>query len=158
MFYSAKLDEAIRNILVDTIPSTPGDATGFSYAGEQQRPGANGTSAPVATYTVTSSDIEEIQRLLVHGERRQAIKVALDRKMWGHAFVLASNLDKDSWEEVVKEFIRTELGSAGSGKESVKVAYSLFAGLGAQASKFPGHRLFFFCLLFLIKSHPFFSK
>ncbi|QRW27676.1 COPII coat assembly protein Sec-16 [Rhizoctonia solani] len=62
--------------------------------------------------------------------------------------LIASSLDKDAWKEVVNEFIRSELGvrtdqkkpapfggdpSVANGRESLRVAYSLFAGHGPAA-------------------------
>jgi len=66
--------------------------------------------------------------------------------------VIASSIDKDAWKAVVSEFLRTELGvkddanrgsqlngdesasSIMSGRESLRVAYSMFSGQGAAAS------------------------
>ena len=97
--------------------------------------------------------MERIQELLIRGERRQACHYALDEKLWAHAMVIASSIDRDAWQEVVKEFIRAELGPgdvkdgakindprqgplptpASDGHESLRVAYSLFAGQGATS-------------------------
>ena len=69
--------------------------------------------------------------------------------MWAHAMVIASSIDKEAWKEVVNDFIRSELSSQGSvdrtgpnqrdmtprgtGREPLKVAYSLYAGQGAAS-------------------------
>lgn len=62
--------------------------------------------------------------------------------------VIASSIDKEAWKEVVTEFLRSELSSAGTthhasdakgtqgtGQEPLKVAYSLFAGQGPASGK-----------------------
>ncbi|EIM90054.1 uncharacterized protein STEHIDRAFT_51920 [Stereum hirsutum FP-91666 SS1] len=107
----------------------------------------------LATHTVKASSLDKIQDFLIRGDRRQAYHYALDQRLWAHAMVIASSIDKDAWKEVVTEFIKSEVGSTGSaplaargkdapttaisGRESLKVAYSLFAGQGAAAGTFP---------------------
>lgn len=90
----------------------------------------------------------------MRGETRQAYHYALDEKLWAHAMVIASSVDKAAWKEVVQEFIQSELGvreprntptlpstqSAGApqlanGRESLRVLYSLFSGQGSQAGR-----------------------
>jgi hypothetical protein len=108
---------------------------------------------PISVTTLNATALERIQELLIRGERRQACHYALDEKLWAHAMVIASSIDRDAWQEVVKEFIRADLGSGdvkdgakrndprqGSsptptpdGHESLRVAYSLFAGQGAAS-------------------------
>ena len=105
-------------------------------------PHATGSDAPFATYSVTPSNLDKITGFLLRGERRKAVKYALDHKLWAHAFVISSCVDTDCWKDVVMEFLRSELtpsaeGSAGgaNGREGMRVAYSMFAGLGADSSE-----------------------
>lgn len=125
--------------------STPAD--GFGGLGS-----LTPNEAPVSVTTVKPSALEKIQEFLIRGERKQACHYALDEKLWAHAMVIASSTDRDAWQEVVKEFIRAELGSTevkddktrpdnprrgslptptSNGRESLRAAYSLFAGQGA---------------------------
>ncbi|KAF9518189.1 hypothetical protein BS47DRAFT_324942 [Hydnum rufescens UP504] len=99
---------------------------------------------PIATYHLRSSALDQLQSLLIAGERRQACHYALEQKMWAHAMLIASSLDKDAWKDATNEFIRSELGvqstaaslrsdgtnsqSVSNGRESLRVAYSLFSG------------------------------
>jgi hypothetical protein len=127
--------------------STPAD--GFGALG-----GLASNEAPVSVTTLKPSALEKIQEFLIRGERRQACHYALDEKLWAHAMVIASSTDRDALQEVVKEFIRAELGSkevkddrtrlndprrgslltpTSNGRESLRVAYSLFAGQGATS-------------------------
>jgi hypothetical protein len=109
--------------------------------------GGSSSEIPVASYSVRSSTLGKISDLLIRGERKQAYQYALDEKLWAHAMVIASSLDKDAWKEAVTEFVRTELGSAPSsqssasvgsptGREPLRVAYSFFAGQGAASRKY----------------------
>lgn len=108
-------------------------------------------------HTLRSSQLNKIQQLLLHGDRRAACQYAADEKLWAHAMVIASNIDKEAWKEVVTEFLRSELSSKESslgslhsmdlksvqsnGREPLKVAYSLFAGQGSASgiSLSPSH-------------------
>jgi hypothetical protein len=130
--------------------STPAD--GFGALGSLAS-----NEVPVSVTTLKPSALEKIQEFLIRGERRQACHYALDEKLWAHAMVVASSIDRDAWQEVVREFIRAELGSkevneektrpnnprrgslptaSSNGREGLRVAYSLFAGQGAGSGMF----------------------
>ena len=153
---SPEIDKAVRNALVPRLAdgadtdltkfSTPAD--GFGALGSLAS-----NEAPVSVTTLKPSALEKIQEFLIRGERRRACHYALDERLWAHAMVIASSTDRDLWQEVVKEFIRAELGSevkddrtrpsdlrrgslltpTSNGRESLRVAYSLFAGQGAAS-------------------------
>lgn len=127
--------------------STPAD--GFGALGSLAS-----NEVPVSVTTLKPSALEKIQEFLIRGERREACHYALDEKLWAHAMVIASSTDRDAWQEVVTEFIRAELGSTevkddktrsnnprrgslptstSSGREGLRVAYSLFAGQGGAS-------------------------
>lgn len=111
--------------------------------------------SPIATSSLRPATLAKIQEFLLRGERRQAYHIALDEKLWAHAMVIASSIDKDAWKEVVNEFIHSELGvkddghrattrakpneppaTLTNGREWLKVAYSLFSGQGPAAGKY----------------------
>ncbi|KAK4701487.1 COPII coat assembly protein SEC16, partial [Phenoliferia sp. Uapishka_3] len=141
-----KIDEAIRAILVpfsSAVPDVPDTdlplASELAFTAPMAIP-ATGVDAPFTTYTVTSSNLDKITEFLLRGERRRAVKYALDHKLWAHAFVISSCVDTDCWKDVVAEFLRSELappvGGAdptSNGREGLRVAYSMFAGLGAES-------------------------
>ena len=157
---SPEIDKAVRMALVPRLAddaesdlakfSTPAD--GFGALGSLAP-----NETPVSVTTLKPSALEKIQEFLVRGERKQACHYALDEKLWAHAMVIASSTDRDAWQEVVKEFIRAELGSqeagddkprptgprrgslptpTSNGRESLRVAYSLFAGQGAASGAY----------------------
>jgi len=101
---------------------------------------------PISITTLRPSALDRIEELLLHGDRRQAYQFAADEQLWAHAMIIASSIDKEAWKEVINEFLRSELGmkedignesftSPGNqrqhGRESLRVAYSLFSGQGA---------------------------
>jgi hypothetical protein len=105
--------------------------------------------APISVSTLRPAALDKIQELLVRGERRKAYQFALDQKLWAHAMVIASSIDKDAWTEVTAEFLKTELGlkqdsrhGAGvdatrKGRGPLRAAYSLYSGQGVAAGPFP---------------------
>ncbi|KAL5511852.1 hypothetical protein ACEPAH_5070 [Sanghuangporus vaninii] len=97
---------------------------------------------PLAEYAVHRSVLETIQDFLLRGEKRKAYHYALDEKLWAHAMVISSSIDKEAFKEVVTEFVRTELGaktesrsdgSMTNGLESLRLAYSLYSGQSSSA-------------------------
>ncbi|EIN07345.1 hypothetical protein PUNSTDRAFT_105006 [Punctularia strigosozonata HHB-11173 SS5] len=136
---SAAIDTAVRAALVPRLANSTGDAAdslhtpALGYAGI---PSLHSNEAPLATYQVRASSLDKIQDFLIRGERKKACHYAADEKLWAHAMVIASSVDKDTWKEVVNDFVRSELGvreEKSNGREALRVAYSLFAGQGAAA-------------------------
>lgn len=150
------MEASVRAILVHGIS----DASGIEQSTTSPKAasyGLDGTVAPLglsafdphdrvlSVHTVRSSALDKIQGLLARGERTTAYRYALDERLWAHAMVIASSIDKEAWKEVVNDFIRSELSSQdgtgpnqrdtipGTGREPLKVAYSLYAGQGAAS-------------------------
>ncbi|KAG1782517.1 Sec23-binding domain of Sec16-domain-containing protein [Suillus placidus] len=159
---STHIDSAVRTALLPRIVtsedgeiSTPGFASCMpNHLGTMSgfNGGHPGTSeTPISVSVLLPSALDKIQEFLVRGERRQAYHYALDEKLWAHAMVIASSIDKEAWKDVVNEFLKGELGVhnaqrmafVGRGKEQVpppsngrewlRVVYSLFSGQGPTA-------------------------
>lgn len=107
---------------------------------------------PISVSTLLPSALDKIQEFLVRGERRQAYHYALDERLWAHAMIIASSVDKEAWQEVVNEFLKSELGvhetvqratphlhvkgvmpQQTNGREWLRVIYSMFSGQGPSA-------------------------
>lgn len=73
-------------------------------------------------------DLELLRKILLQGEREKAVCQALDRRMWAHAMLIASTMDKGTWKQVLQEFIRQEVKSFGRNTESLAALYQIFAG------------------------------
>ena len=122
----------------------------LGFGGVGAAPGyASMNDSTIAISTLRKSHLDKIQDFLLRGERRAAYQYAADEKLWAHAMVIASSIDKEAWKDIVNEFVRSELASGNedalgrshasssmaAGKESLRVAYSLFSGHGAAAGK-----------------------
>ncbi len=90
--------------------------------------------------SIRGSQLDKISELLARGDRRGACHYAADEKLWAHALLMASSVDKECWKDVVTEWIRAELvhdpaqpQDGKNGREPLRVAYSLFGGNGAAA-------------------------
>ncbi|GAA5877989.1 hypothetical protein JCM1840_000133 [Sporobolomyces johnsonii] len=140
---STKVDDAVRAILTpqSAVSNGAGDLpTADQLVAVASQSTTTGGAAPFVTYGVSPANLDEMSAFLLRGERREAVKYALDHKMWAHAFIIASCVDTDCWKDVTVEFLRSELtpsaenasGSA-EGREALRVAYSMFAGLGAES-------------------------
>ncbi|PPR08071.1 hypothetical protein CVT24_010532 [Panaeolus cyanescens] len=131
-------DLAIRQALVPRLESVPALQDGMSLQASHRTSSVD--ERPISTTILRASALDKIEEFLLQGERRQAYHYAADEKLWAHALIIASSIDKESWKEVVSEFLRSELTSSHGansahqpGRESLKVAYSLFSGQGAAA-------------------------
>ncbi|OJD12320.1 hypothetical protein AJ78_07068 [Emergomyces pasteurianus Ep9510] len=121
------VENSVRTIL-SPIPETPrvsSETFGFhtqlssvyeSISGEAQ-------SEPMKV-----DGIESIRRSLLAGEREKAVWEAVDRRLWGHAMLVSSTLDKSVWKQVAQEFIRREIKALGNNTESMAALYEVFAG------------------------------
>lgn len=52
-----------------------------------------------------ASILAELEELLMHGHRRDALTAAVNAGLFDHALVIASSLDKDIWRDTVEKFI-----------------------------------------------------
>ncbi|KAJ5166442.1 COPII coat assembly protein sec16 [Penicillium canariense] len=71
---------------------------------------------------------EELRDYLLLGEREKAVWAAVDRRLWGHAMILASTMDRSIWKQAVQEFVRREIRSTTTNTESLAALYEIFAG------------------------------
>ncbi|KAH8833595.1 Sec23-binding domain of Sec16-domain-containing protein [Flagelloscypha sp. PMI_526] len=150
--FPSSADAAVRGSLVPHLDSgVDGSLATFTPASTFSPMQADDPSDAVVSSTSTRrSALDKIQAFLLRGERRQAYNFALDEKLWSHAMVIASSLDREAWKEVVTEFLKGEMGakvdgaallkppsseSGGlvNGLESLRVVYSLFSGHGAAS-------------------------
>ncbi|KAG8532034.1 uncharacterized protein KY384_003670 [Bacidia gigantensis] len=72
--------------------------------------------------------LEGIRKQLLRGEREQAAWHAVDHRMWAHAMLIASTLDKTITKQITQEFVRQEVKTFGENTESLSVLYQVFAG------------------------------
>jgi COPII coat assembly protein SEC16 len=72
--------------------------------------------------------METIRKLLLRGNRKEAVWHAVDNRLWSHAFVIGSTMPRDTWKQIVSEFVKQEVKSGNSNTESLSTLYEIFGG------------------------------
>ncbi|PWN31455.1 uncharacterized protein FA14DRAFT_94198 [Meira miltonrushii] len=101
-----------------------------SHASTEQH--ANSTSASVVPSQEERKVLREVEHCLIKGERRDAVTLAKDNKLWTHAVIIASGMDKDTWQDVVRSFMDETLDDRSD--QTLKTAYGLFSGQDVKAT------------------------
>ncbi|KAE8844009.1 hypothetical protein PTNB73_08414 [Pyrenophora teres f. teres] len=120
--------EAAVKKLLSPVVDEPVDADGsYSTAadmvGRSRTNTLNGQAEPSDPRVV-----EDLQSMLIRGDREKAVWHAVDHRLWGHAMLLSSTLSKDTWKQVVQEFVRKEVKKVGRSNQALAVLYEVFAG------------------------------
>ncbi|KAJ4406515.1 vesicle coat component [Gnomoniopsis sp. IMI 355080] len=78
--------------------------------------------------SVDSGTIERLKKLLLAGERETAVWDAADKRLWGHALLIANTVSPDLYHQVSQEFIKKEVNFPGHNNESLAALYSVLSG------------------------------
>lgn len=97
--------------------------TGRDLVGISRPSGSSVQSDPINPEVV-----ESIRKLLIKGEREEAVWHAVDKRLWAHAMLISSTLSKNIWKQVAQEFVRQEVKLIGDNTESLAALYEIFAG------------------------------
>ncbi|KAJ5712667.1 hypothetical protein N7493_009135 [Penicillium malachiteum] len=123
---SPEIQKSLRQVIFPHLSEAqPESSYGDSY-------GVPGGSRPLALPSQADSIDpqwgEELRNHLLLGEREKAVWSAVDRRLWGHAMIIASTMDKSIWKDVVQEYVRREVRSETGSTESIAALYAVFAG------------------------------
>jgi hypothetical protein len=122
---SPELQKALTGVLFPNLQTAESDSA-YGNSFQPFAPQALDTaSRPDGT---DSTSLGTIHNSLLLGEREKAVWSAADNRLWGHAMIIASTLDKAVWKQVVQEFVRREVRSATGNAESLAALYEIFAG------------------------------
>lgn len=119
------------NAIYSTSPSAA-QMSGFS-SGRSSLDFASSSLAPSAA--ARSASLDRLSALLLRGEKKLAVQYALGERLWAHAMVISSCLDKATWGEVVRAFAKAELGGVEDGgkqRDALRLTYEMFAGSGSS--------------------------
>ncbi|ETN40669.1 uncharacterized protein HMPREF1541_04948 [Cyphellophora europaea CBS 101466] len=72
--------------------------------------------------------VDTVRKHLLRGNRKEAVWHAVDHRLWSHAFLIGSTMPRDTWKQVVSEFVKQEVKTAGTGTESLSTLYEIFGG------------------------------
>ncbi|KAB8270270.1 Sec23-binding domain of Sec16-domain-containing protein [Aspergillus minisclerotigenes] len=123
---SAEVEKSLRYIIFPHLQnSEPESTSGVNLPAFNALPPLNAPSQSDAT---DSQSLESIRNSLLVGNREKAVWDAVDNRLWGHAMIIASTLDRSVWKQVVQEFVRREVKSTTGNSESLAALYEIFAG------------------------------
>ncbi|KAJ5936748.1 hypothetical protein N7466_003198 [Penicillium verhagenii] len=120
---SPEIQKSLRNAIFPNLADAQAEA---SYG--NSLPIGGPLNLPSRPDAVDAQWSEELRTHLLLGEREKAVWAAVDRRLWGHAMVIASTMDKSIWKQVVQEFVRREVRATGGNTESIAALYEIFAG------------------------------
>lgn len=73
------------------------------------------------------ASLSKIRDELVKGNREEAVWAAVDKRLWGHALLIANTVSPDLYKRVTGEFVRKEV-NANQDNESLGALYQIMAG------------------------------
>ena len=105
------------------------DASATQYTGDSDLTGIYRPAGSAArSEPIDPVAVDTLRKTLLRGDREKAMWHAVDSRLWAHALLIASTLDKSKWREVVQEFVRREVKIIGANTESLAALYEVFAG------------------------------
>lgn len=112
------VEKAVRSVL------SPDTADGPSLPGSSH--GAPLTS--MQADSVDAGSVEQIRASLIKGQREAAVWIAVDKRLWGHAMLIANTVSPDLYKQVTQEFVRKEVNYQGHNNESMAALYKILSG------------------------------
>lgn len=123
------VDKAVRDVLSLT-PTEHDEVASPIYAGGNAFGGFAGESfsTQMQPDSVDSGTIQQLKKSLLLGEREKAVWDAADKRLWGHALLIANTVSPDLYHKVSQEFIKKEVNFPGHNNESLAALYAVLSG------------------------------
>ncbi|KAH6655172.1 Sec23-binding domain of Sec16-domain-containing protein [Truncatella angustata] len=121
------VEKAVRTVLSPEL-DTGGDESEAPTATMAELQGAPSGIGNLQTDAVDSSALEQIRKHLLIGDREKGAWVAVDKRLWGHAMLIASTVPGDLYKQVSQEFIKKEVNQSGGANESLAALYGVLSG------------------------------
>ncbi|EGX89549.1 COPII coat assembly protein sec16 [Cordyceps militaris CM01] len=77
---------------------------------------------------VDSASVESIKDSLLKGDRESAVWAAVDKRLWGHAMLIAHTTSPELYGRVAQEFVRKEVNYPGHSNQSLGAFYKVLSG------------------------------
>lgn len=119
--------KALRNVISPWL-ETPEFETQTYGAGAQSAWASLPTNTNIQAESVDPKALGDLCNNLLSGDREKAVWSAVDNRLWGHAMLISSTMDKHVWKQVVQEFVGREVRAKGNNTESLAALYEIFAG------------------------------
>ncbi|KAK7731730.1 vesicle coat component [Cytospora paraplurivora] len=123
------VDKAVREVL-SLAPTGQDEVASPIYASGNAFSGFAGESSATQMQpdSVDSGTIEKLKKSLLEGEREKAVWDAADKRLWGHALLIANTVSPDLYHKVSQEFIKKEVNFPGHNNESLAALYAVLSG------------------------------
>jgi hypothetical protein len=121
------VEQAVREILSPNLASKGPDSPLLSTRANIGSLAASGAKTMHAD-AVEPSSIEELRNYLLCGDREKAVWAAADKRLWGHAMLIANTVSQDLYKKVTQEFVKKEVNSPGYNNESLAALYEVLSG------------------------------
>ncbi|TKA74877.1 hypothetical protein B0A55_05034 [Friedmanniomyces simplex] len=120
---SAKIEEEVRRLLLP-------DLAQMGAVMDLQTPVSAGGTTPQGSMGegVDKQVLAQLRQALLEGQRERAVWLAEEKKLWGHAMLIASTMGPDVWKQIIQSFVRSQVKSSGSDARSLAALYQVFAG------------------------------
>lgn len=117
------------NIILSPEVHALDDATASQYRIDEQLTGIyRPAGATARTDSMDPLAVEILRKHLISGDRQAAVIHAMDSRLWSHALIISSTMDRSMWSQVVREFVRQEVKTIGNNAESLSALYEIFGG------------------------------
>lgn len=125
---NATVDKAVRDVL--SLKTAGDDVAPSVYAGGSTLGGFEGdsSSTQMKADSVDAGTIERLKKALLAGDRENAVWDAADKRLWGHALLIANTVSPELYHKVSQEFIKKEVNFPGHNNESLAALYSVLSG------------------------------
>ncbi|KAK3325319.1 Sec23-binding domain of Sec16-domain-containing protein [Apodospora peruviana] len=123
---SPAVEKAVRAIMAPDV-----DTSGISpvYLNPPGGLGLDQMSTNAAmSDAVDSSAVALIRKHLLSGDAEKAVWSAVDKRLWGHALLLANALAPALYKQVAQEFVKKEVNIPGHNNESLATLYEVLSG------------------------------
>ncbi|MBE3043781.1 hypothetical protein IMZ48_14650, partial [Candidatus Bathyarchaeota archaeon] len=121
---SPAVQKAVRDVLVPGLDEQNMEDTASLHGGSlHQRSGS-----VIQGDAVDPAGIELMRKHLMVGDREKAVWAAVDKRLWGHAMLVANTVSPDLYKQVAQEFVRKEVNHPGYSNESVAALYKVLSG------------------------------
>lgn len=121
------VQQAVRKVL--SPESEKAEVATDAFATGAQLVGMAPTTGPqVQADPVDPRALDELRTYLAKGDRKGAVWHAVDQRLWAHAMLISSTLEKDVWKQVAQEFVRQEVKKLGDNTQPLAALYEIFAG------------------------------
>lgn len=126
---NATVDKSVRDVL-SLAPAAADEVApqAFADGGVIGGFGGESSSTQMQADSVDSGTVQQLKKSLLAGDREKAVWAAADKRLWGHALLIANTVSPDLYHKVSQEFIKKEVNFPGHNNESLAALYSVLSG------------------------------